>query len=78
MGLYQGEGYVNVAGMDAMDSKNWLGGKGNTYHWDDIFGSDGFLLNHDENNPDALMAHLQIHPTIGKIIRIFFGTEGGK
>ena len=78
LGLYQGEGYVNVTGMDAMDSKNWLGGKGNTYHWDDIFGSDGFLLNHDENNPDALMAHLQIHPTIGKIIRIFFGTEGGK
>ncbi len=27
LGLYQGEGYVNVTGMDAMDAKNLLGGK---------------------------------------------------
>lgn len=69
LGMYQGDGYVNVTGMDA---KNLLGGKGNTYHWDDIFGSDGYLVGHGAGNPDAQMPHLQIHPQKGIVIRIFF------
>ena len=75
--LYQGEGYTNVTNMDAMSAKNLLSGKKNTYHWDDIFGSDGYLLKHGTDNPDAKMAHLQIHPEKGSVIRIFFGTQGG-
>lgn len=51
-----------MTGMDPMDTKNLLGGKGNTYHWDDIFGSDGYLVDHGVGNPDAQMPHLQIHP----------------
>ncbi|GFI05056.1 protein RhsC [Lachnospiraceae bacterium] len=77
LGRYQGEGYTNVTGMDAMDTKNFLGSKDNTYHWDDMFGSDGYLLGHSSSNPDASMAHLQIHPRSGNIIRIFFGETGG-
>ena len=38
-----------------MDAKNLLGGKGNTYHWDDLFGSDGLLLGHGANNLDSMM-----------------------
>ena len=72
LGLYQGDGYVNVTGMNAMDAKNLYGGKGNTYRWDDIFGSDGYLVGHGARNTDALMPHLQIHPQKGKVIRIFF------
>lgn len=70
--LYQGNGYFNVTGMDAMDVKRLFGGKGNTYHWDDTFGLDGYLLGHGAGNPDALMQHLQIHPQKGRIIRIYF------
>lgn len=58
-----------------MDTKDYFGGKGNTYHWDDTFGSDGYLVGHGPENPDASMPHLQIHPPKGKIIRIFF--KGG-
>lgn len=54
-----------------------MGGKGNTYHWDDVFGSDGYLVGHGAGNPDALMPHLQIHPKKGNVIRIFFGNTGG-
>ena len=72
LGMYQGDGYVNVTGMDAMDAKNLFGGKGNTYHWDDIFGSDGYLVGHGAGNPDAQTPHLQIHPQKGNVIRIFF------
>ena len=78
LGKYQGKGYINVTGMDAMDAKNLLGGKGNTYHWDDTFGSDGYLLGHGAGNPDATMPHLQIHPKKGNVIRIFFGTGSVK
>lgn len=46
--------------------------KGNTYHWDDTFGSDGYLVGHGLGNPDASMSHLQIHPLRRKVIRIFF------
>lgn len=77
LGKYQGKGYTNVTGVDAMDAKNFLGGKGNTYHWDDIFGSDGYLLGHGSGNPDATMPHPQIHPKKGNVIRVFFGTQGG-
>ena len=77
LGLYQGKGYVNVTGMDAMDARNLLGGKGNTYHWDDIFGSDGYLVGHGAGNLDAQMPHLQIHPQKGSVIRIFFDNAGG-
>lgn len=35
------------------------GDEPSTYHWDDIFSSDGYLLDH--GNLDASMAHLQIH-----------------
>ena len=77
MGIYQGYGYKNVTGMDAMDVKNLYGGKGGTYHWDDVFGSDGYLIGHGANNPDAKMPHLQIHPEKGSVIRIFFGMSGG-
>ena len=78
LGMYQGDGYKNVTGMDAMDSKNLNGGeKGLTYHWDDVFDSDGNLLGHGADNPDSKMPHLQIHPPEGKIIRIFFGKSEG-
>ena len=76
LGKYQGDGYTNVTGMDSMDTKDYLGGKGNTYHWDDTFGSDGYLVGHGPENPDASMPHLQIHPPKGKIIRIFFKVGG--
>ena len=76
LGKYQGEGYRNVTGMDAMSSKELLGSKGNTYHWDDTFGADGYLVGHGAGNPDASMAHLQIHPEKGKIIRVYFEKGG--
>jgi RHS repeat-associated protein len=69
---YQGYGYRNTTGKDAMDTKNLYGEKSYTYHWDDIMGNDGYLIGHGRNNPDAQMKHLQIHPPNGKIIRIFF------
>lgn len=75
--MYQGDGYINVTGMDPMDTKDFLGGKGNTYHWDDTFGPDGYLLDHGPGNPDAQMPHLQIHPPKGSVIRIFFDNSGG-
>lgn len=77
LGNYQGDGYTNVTGMDAMDAKNLLGGKGSTYHWDDTFDLDGNLIGHGAGNPDSTSPHLQIHPTKGNVIRIFFGNEGG-
>lgn len=58
-----------------MDAKNLLGGKGNTYHWDDLFGPDGLLLGHGASNTDSIMRHLQIHPEGGKVIRIFLNKE---
>lgn len=58
--------------MDAMDAKNLLGGKANTYHWDDVVGPDGFLLGHSPANPDSIMKHLQIHPEKENVIRLFF------
>lgn len=64
--------------MGTADSKNLLGSKDKTYRWDDTFGSDGYLLRHGRNNPDAKTPHLPIHPKGGKIIRIFFGKSGGK
>lgn len=69
---YQGYGYRNTTGKDAMDTKNLYGEKSYTYHWDDIMGNDGYLIGHGRNNPDAQKKHLQIHPPNGKIIRIFF------
>lgn len=77
LGKYHGKGYTNVTGMDAMNAKKLLGGKGNTYHWDDTFGSDGFLIGYGVGNFDGTMPHLQIHPKKGNVIRIFFGTQGG-
>ena len=77
LGKFQGEGYTNVTGMDAVDVKNYFGSKGNTYHWDDVFGSDGYLLNHASSNQDATIPHLQIHPQKGGVIRIFFENSGG-
>lgn len=72
LGLFHGKGYKNVTGMDAMDTKNLLGTKGNTYHWDDIIGQDGRVIGHSPTNPDGAMPHLQLHPEKGKVIRIFF------
>ncbi len=76
LGKYQGKGYTNVTGMDAMDAKNFLGGKGNTYHWDDTFGPDGYLTGHGAGNIDVLIPHIQIHPKKGNVIRIFFKNIG--
>jgi len=75
LGKYQGDGYTNVTGMDAMDAKNYLGDKANTYHWDDQMGVDGWLVGPGQNNPDGASPHLQIHPEKGKVIRIFFGIK---
>ena len=74
---FQGDGYINVTGMDAMDVKNYLGNKANTYHWDDEFSEDGWLLHHGKDNLDGEKAHLQIHPKNGKVIRIFFDKKNG-
>ena len=61
-----------------LDKSHFItGGKGNTYHWDDTFGLDGYLVGHGAGNSDALMPHLQIHPKKGNVIRIFFGNTGG-
>ena len=72
LGLYQGKGYVNTTGMDAMDVKNLFGTKANTYHWDDVMGPDGRILGHGPDNIDGAMQHIQIHPERGREIRIFF------
>ena len=72
LGKYQGAGYKNVTGMDAMDSKNLLGTKANTYHWDDSIGADGRVIGHSPTSSDGAMPHLQIHPENGSVIRIFF------
>lgn len=70
--LYNGKGFKNVTGMDAMDTKNLLGTKANTYHWDDILGKDGRVVGHSPTNADGAMRHLQIQPAKGKVVRIFF------
>ena len=72
LGLFQGKGYTNTTGMDAMDVKNMFGTKANTYHWDDVLGPDGRVLGHGPDNIDGAMQHLQIHPEKGREIRIFF------
>ncbi|WP_139279198.1 polymorphic toxin-type HINT domain-containing protein [Seinonella peptonophila] len=69
--VYQGKGYKNSTGMGSTEAKSFFKGE-NMYHWDDKFGKDGYLLNHDKNNPHAKIPHLQIHPDGEKIIRIFW------
>ncbi|HOV28356.1 MAG TPA: hypothetical protein PK566_18625 [Pseudobacteroides sp.] len=63
LGIYQGKGFKNVTGMDATSSKNLLGTKKGTYHWDE---------GHGGGNPHDI-AHLQIHDENGDVIRIFYG-----
>lgn len=62
LGLYQGKGYKNVTGMNATSSKNLLGSKKGTYHWD---------AGHSGGNPHDI-PHLQIHDEAGNVLRIFY------
>ncbi len=77
LGLYQGDGYHNTDGWIGEEIEAYFGGKQGTYHWDVEFEykekiKDYILKHHDINNPDAKIAHLQIHEKItGNIIRIF-------
>lgn len=68
---YQGEGYINTTGWTSKEVSDFYG-KGGTYHWDDIFDSEGVLKFHSKTNPDGKVPHLEIHPKKGKIIRIFW------
>lgn len=47
-------------------------GKRLTFHWDDEFGPDGFLVNHGPDNPHRDVPHLQFERQKGKIVRVFF------
>lgn len=73
LGRYQADGYRNATGFDGVGTKDYFGSKGGTYHWDDIRGADGRVMNHGPNNVDGLLPHLQIAPIGGgSNIHIFF------
>ncbi len=75
--LYQGYGYRNTDGWKGEEIDFVYGNKGGTYHWDIEFEyndeiKDYILKRHGINNPDAKIAHLQIHTFDDlDIIRIF-------
>ncbi len=73
--LSQFPDYVETENFRFKEIKQLFDSKEATFHWDDVFGEDGRLLNHDATNPHAEVPHLQIHPRKAKIIRILFPTE---
>jgi hypothetical protein len=50
-------------------------GKNATFHWDDVFGEDGFLLHPGQDNPHGDLPHLQLHLGDGATVRVFFARE---
>ena len=65
--------FQNTTGKTAMEAKEILGAKANTYHWDDALDELGQLAGHRLDDPSSQFQHLQIHPEKGAIVRIFFG-----
>ncbi len=72
VGLFQGEGYENATGLSPDETKKLKGGKGGTYHWDEILDDEGRVTGHGGDNTHGDLPHLQIHPKQGKVIRIFY------
>ncbi len=73
--LSQFPDYVETESLRFKEIKRLFDGKERTFHWDDVFGDDGRLLNHDAPNPHAEVPHLQLHPKKRNVLRIFFPTE---
>ncbi len=73
--LSQFPDYIETEDLRFNEIKRLFRSKEDTFHWDDVLGEDGRLLNHNATNPHAGVPHLQLHPKKTKIIRILFPTE---
>ncbi|NYA44659.1 RHS repeat-associated core domain-containing protein [Serratia fonticola] len=87
-GKYVGEGYRNAESFNSVTAKDYfkvnLTTKEPYYHWDDTPMSDIqskkiFMANHDINDAHGALPHLQLHPTRGRAMRIYWpNTVGNK
>jgi RHS repeat-associated protein len=80
LGKYVGEGYRNAEEFNSATAKTHFRKVRNPedyYHWDDVPVSDiktrkVTMANHDPSDPHGDHPHLQLQPTLGKAIRIYW------
>ncbi|SDO69144.1 RHS repeat-associated core domain-containing protein [Pseudomonas arsenicoxydans] len=80
LGKYVGEGYRNAEEFNSATAKTHFRKVRNPedyYHWDDVPVSDiktrkVTMANHDPSDPHGDNPHLQLQPTLGKAIRIYW------
>lgn len=64
--------HVDTTGWPNSRPRKLLGSTDGTYHWDDVFGEDGVLLNHPPDHAHSTKPHLQLHLEDKGTVRIFF------